>query len=162
MEKFLRRLGVPDKCLELAKQVIAACEECNDRAPIATKLKYRAELAGSFGEVMVRDLFFISGKTFLLMVDEAIRWKLAEVLPKKDAFHIAQAMLRTWLRYFGPPTCIKFDREGGVRSDDFAAVCDRYSIHRQLGGSDDSGKHTATGLAERHIGLIKTSCKPYP
>ena len=30
MEKFLRRLGVPDKCLELAQQVIAACEECND------------------------------------------------------------------------------------------------------------------------------------
>ena len=73
MEKFLRRLGVPDKCLELAQQVIAACEECNDWAPIATKPKYRAELAGWFGDVMVCDLFFIFGKTFLLMVDEAIR-----------------------------------------------------------------------------------------
>eukprot|EP00959_Pyramimonas_sp_CCMP1952_P057598 1202364-Pyramimonas_sp.AAC.1 len=62
---------------------------------------------------MVCDLFFIFGKTFLLMVDEAIRWKLAEVLPKKDAFHIAQAMLRAWFRYFGPPKCIKFDQEGG-------------------------------------------------
>ena len=91
------------------------------------------------------------------MVDEAIRWKLAEYLPKKDAFHIAQAMLRAWFRYFGPPKCIKFDQEGGVRADDFAVVRDRYSMHRPLGGSDDSGKHTVTGLAERHIGLIKTS-----
>eukprot|EP00959_Pyramimonas_sp_CCMP1952_P082282 1719155-Pyramimonas_sp.AAC.1 len=66
-------------------------------------------------------------------------------------------MLRAWFRYFGPPGCIKFDQEGGVRSDDFGAVCDRYSIHRQVGGSDDSGKHAVTGLAERHIGLIKTS-----
>ena len=59
--------------MELAQQVIAACEECNDWAPIATKPKYRAELAGWFGDVMVCDLFFIFGKTFLLMVDEAIR-----------------------------------------------------------------------------------------
>eukprot|EP00959_Pyramimonas_sp_CCMP1952_P050309 1051382-Pyramimonas_sp.AAC.1 len=86
------------------------------------------------------------------MADEEIRWMLAEVLPKKGAFRIAQAMLQAWFRYFGPPKCIDFDQEGGVRSDDLAVVCDRYSMRRQKGGSDDSGKH-----ASRHIGLIKTS-----
>ncbi|CAK0855905.1 unnamed protein product [Prorocentrum cordatum] len=135
MEKFLRRLGVPDRCLELAQQVLAACEQCNDWPPIASKPKYRAELAGWFGDFMACDLFFIFGKTFLLMVGEAIGWNIAQVLPK-DAFHIAQAMLRTWFRYFGPPKCIKFDQEGGVRSDDFAP--------------------TITGLAEKRS-LIKTS-----
>ncbi|CAK0907408.1 unnamed protein product [Prorocentrum cordatum] len=91
MEKFLRRLGVPDKCLELAQQVVAAREERNDWAPIASKPRYRAELAGWFGDFMVCDLFFSFGKSFSLMVDEAIRWTIAEMLPKKDVFHIAQA-----------------------------------------------------------------------
>ena len=107
--------------------------------------------------MLICDLFYIFNQQFLIMVDEAIRYKVSALLPKKDAASIAKCMLYTWFRYFGPPKTIRFDQEGGVRSDDFAVVCDRYGIHRQLAGSDDSGKHTTTGLAERHIHLIKSS-----
>ena len=103
------------------------------------------------------DIFFVFNKPSPIMVDEAIRYKIVEHLPHRSAETIARCMLRSWFRYFGPPKCIRFDQEGGVRSDDFSVVCDRYSIHRQLAGSDDSGKHTTAGLAERHIQLVKAS-----
>ena len=155
MERFLKRLGVPDRCLELAKDVVKHCPQCNAFKPIAHRPKFGAELAGHFGDVMMVDLFFIWKMTFLLMIDEATRFKVSTPLPAKDAKTIARAMLKDWFRFFGPPKAIRSDQEGGLKSEDFGIVCDRYSIHRQFGGSDDSGKHTTTGLPERHILLVK-------
>ena len=54
------------------------------------------------------------------------------------------------------------DQEGALAGDAFAHVCDKYRIDRWLAGSDPSnlgrgGKHTTTGLAEKHIDLLKLS-----
>ena len=59
--------------------------------------------------------------------------------------------------YFGPPRALCSDQEGGIKADDFALSCDRFSIHRKLAGSDKAGQHTTTGLPERHIFLIKSA-----
>ena len=93
----------------------------------------------------------------MLMIDEAIRYKVAALLAKKDGHSIMRCLLLNWMRYFGVPKCIKSDQEGGIKSDDFALACDRYSMHRNLAGSDDKGQHTSTGLAERHVQMIKIS-----
>ena len=66
-------------------------------------------------------------------------------------------LLANWLRYFGPPKILKSDQEGAIKGDEFALTCERYSIHRHLAGSDGSGTHTSTGLAEAHIKLVKTA-----
>ena len=97
------------------------------------------------------DLFFIFDLTFIMMIDEAIRYKVAALLPDRSASTIMSTLLLHWFRYFGPPKRLKSDQEGGITADEVSLVCDRFSIHRQLSGSDDSGKHTSTGLAERHI-----------
>ena len=113
MERFLRRLGVPDRCYELIKIVISTCEECNAWAPVPSRPKFRAELAGWFGDVLICDLFYIFNQQFLIMVDEAIRYKIAALLPKKDAASIAKCMLYTRFRYFGPRERLEFDQECG-------------------------------------------------
>ena len=157
MQRFLQRLGVPERCHELVKMVIDDCEHCNAFKPVARRPRYGAELAGNFGDVLVVDLFFLWGLTFILMIDEAVRFKVACHLKSKDAKSLMKTMLYGWFRYFGTPRCLRSDQEGGIKSEEFGMVCDRYSIHRQLAGNDDNGKHTSTGLAERHIQLIKNN-----
>ena len=140
MERFLKRLAVPDRCFELVHEVIATCESCQAFAPPPPRRpKYGAELAGWFGDCMIGDLFFLWGFTFLIMIDEAVRFKVASHLPDRTANTIMKTLLRDWLRYFGPPRRLRFDQEGGVRAEEFGKACDRYSIHRELAGSDDTG-----------------------
>ena len=73
------------------------------------------------------------------MIDEAVRFKVSSALKGKDTNTIAKAMLQDWFRYFAPPRTLRSDQEGGITSDQFSKVCDRYSTHRQLAGSDDHG-----------------------
>jgi hypothetical protein len=155
MERFLRRLGVPERCYELIETVIATCEQCNAFKPVPRRPRFGAELAGHFGDVLMVDLFYIFNMQFMLMIDEAVRYKVAALLATKDAKSIMKCLLNNWIRYFGACKCIMSDQEGGIKSDDFALACDRFSIHRKLAGSDDRGQHTSTGLVERHVSLVK-------
>ena len=103
MERFLRRLGVPERCYELIDIVIAGCEQCNAFKPVPRRPRFGAELAGHFGDVLMVDLFYIFGLQFMLMIDEAIRYKVSAPLAKKDGHSIMRCLLMNWMRYFGPP-----------------------------------------------------------
>ena len=87
----------------------------------------------------------------MLIIDEATRYKVVAVLPDKTAKTLCRIMLYAWLRYFGSPRTIVSDQEGAIKSETYEAVCDRYSMHRVLAGSDAKGEHSTTGLAEKHI-----------
>ena len=88
---------------------------------------------------------------YLLLIDEATRYKIVAALLAKDARAIGKVILHNWLKYFGPMKILKSDQEGGVKSEVFADICDRFSVHRLLAGSDAKGEHTSTGLVEKHI-----------
>ena len=64
-------------------------------------------------------------------------------------------LLRLWFRVFGPPRVLTSDQEGSVSGDFAGAELERLSIIRRPKGSDPEGRHTGTGLAERHIGMTK-------
>ena len=119
-----------------------------------TRPKHRptvgAELAGWFNENVYIDLFFLWQKNWLIIIDEATRYKIVGQLESKRGNTTLTAILKHWLRYFGPMRVLTTDQEGGIKTDDAAQVCDKYSIIRRLKGSYG---HTATGLAERHIEL---------
>jgi hypothetical protein len=66
----------------------------------------------------------------MLMIDEATRYKISALCVTKDAKTLGKILLHTWFRYFGPPKIAKSDQEGGVKAEEFAKLCDRYSIHR--------------------------------
>ena len=98
MERFLQRLGVPDRCFELLETVIKTCDHCNAFKPVPRRPRYGADLAGHFGDVLVIDLFFLWGIPFILMIDEATRYKVVAVLLKKDAKSLAKVLLYSWFR----------------------------------------------------------------
>lgn len=157
MERFLSRLGVPDRCYELLDTVIRTCEHCNAFKPVPRQPRFGAELAGHFGDVVVIDLLYIFNMQFMLIIDEATRWKICALCMRKDAASLGKCFLHTWLRYFGPPRVARSDQEGGIKSEEFVKLCDRFSIYRQLAGSGSKGEHTTTGSAESHIRLVKTA-----
>ena len=73
---------------------------------------------------------------------------------------IRNCLMKGWFRFFGPPKVFLIDQEGALAGDAFAVLCDKFRIERWLAGSDPGhlakgGKHTATGLAEKHADLIK-------
>ena len=106
MERFLRRLGVPERCYELLDTVMSRCEQCNAFKPVPRRLRFGAELAGHFGDVLMVDLFYIFNMQFLMMIDEAVRYKVAAHLQSKDGKSIMKCLLNHWIRYFGACKCI--------------------------------------------------------
>ena len=74
------------------------------------------------------------------------------MISSKTAATLFKALLQHWFRYFGPPRILTSDQEGGIKAEETALACDRFSIVRNLAGSQG---HTITGLAERHIQITK-------
>ena len=69
--------------------------------------------------------------------------------------------MQRWIRIFGAPNVIVSDQGGALASDMFAHFCEKFNIQRRLGGSDvnqpGGGRHTTTGVVEKHIDLVKTT-----
>ena len=137
--------------------VVDACPDCNKFKAIAHRPKAGAELAGWFNDFVVVDLFYLWDKIWLMAIDEATRYKIAAFLKDKYGRTIMRALLRDWIRYFGPMKHLVSDQEGGIAAEDFGLTVERYSITLLLKGSDPAGRHTGTGLAEKHIHLTKAA-----
>ena len=67
------------------------CEHGNASKSVARRPRYGAELAGNFGDMLVVDIFFLWGLTFVLMIDEAVRFEVACLLASKDAKSLMKA-----------------------------------------------------------------------
>eukprot|EP00972_Heterocapsa_arctica_P057500 8483816-Heterocapsa_arctica.AAC.1 len=53
-------------------------------------------------QIVQCDLIFVKDKVILHLIDEAIRWTLAQVIPEKSAKSILNAIHMWWIRIFGP------------------------------------------------------------
>ena len=98
------------------------------------------------------DLFFIFDLTFLIMVDECIRWCITAPLVDKTAATLLRAVFDSWIQYFGPMLVIAFDQEGGITSEMCSVMCEKFCITRDLGGSQG---HGGAPVAERRLAIVK-------
>ena len=95
-----------------------------------------------------------------MLVDECVRYKFAAQVNDRTFESLAECLMKGWLRYFGPPRVFLCGQEGALLGDAMGRLCDKFSISRWLAGSDPGhlgrgGKHTSTGLAEKHVELQK-------
>ena len=100
----------------------------------------KAALSEHFNYRVQTDLFFIFDKTFIILVDECIRWCLVEELSRKAADEWLSVVFRSWIRYFGPMVDLVTDQEGAITSDLVGKGCEKFGITRDFGGSQG---HTA-------------------
>ena len=86
--------------------MVRTCDECNALKPIPRRPRFGAELAGHFSDVVVIDLF---QRMYLIMIDEATRYKISTAFMAKDAISLGKAILHSWIRYFGSPKMLHSD-----------------------------------------------------
>ena len=156
MERLLRKGGSAPGVIKLVAQVVRACKICREWARGLQKPTLRAEMAGFFNDIISIDLFFMWGKSWMLILDDCTRYKQCGEVDGKDGRTLLRALLYLWMRIFGPPRTLVSDQEGGIMSDLAGRELERFSIVRRPKGSE-RGKHTGTGGPERHVQLTKLS-----
>ena len=87
-----------------------------------------------------------------MLVDDAIRWRVATPMKDETAKTLLNAMVSSWIRYFGPMEVLVFDQDSAITSEMATSTCDRYIITRKLAGVNS---HETVSVVERAIGLCK-------
>ena len=154
MLRLLEAMMVPRHIVAEGLQAVRDCPQCKTWANKMPKPTVKAYIATTFNETVQHDLFFLWDEPFMLLIDEAIRWKTGDHLMSKASTVLLKRIFGLWLRLFGPMRNFLTDQEGGLVSNEATAFFDRFNITRLLAGT--GGSHTK-GLVERHISLVKHS-----
>ena len=95
----------------LEKTIPWMCKECMSTRRTMTKPLVKIALATRFNQRVQADLFFIFNNTYILMVDECLRYAISASLPSKTAESMLKAIFYSWIMYFGPMEILEFDPE---------------------------------------------------
>ena len=158
-KNILVRCGMPYEVWKHAADVVASCLICRKHARAHRRPQDRgAHLPHEFNDTIQVDPFHIDQQWYLLIVDEATRYKIGTLVKGRDHVSLLSGLLRSWIRYFGPPRNMISDQETSLMSVEAGTELERLHMQRQPRGTT-SGKqgaqHTGTGLVERHIELTK-------
>ncbi len=146
---------------------VQTCARCQSFLQPLHRPLAKTTLARFFNHVAQADTFTLLGERFSLFIDECMRWKLTDLLKDATFQTLLRVLLVGWFRFFGPFKYLVVDQESALAGGECAALCDKFSINRIVTGSDPAGarmaaRHTATGLAEKHIDLMRhTMLKAY-
>ena len=155
---LLRRCGMDSDVLEVAREAVQECSICRKFTRLPHRPQTRVGGAIAFGDAIQIDIFHLQDTLYLLMIDEATRYKMCQVLPGQDSEQIMEVLLKPWIYLFGPPTKIIMDQQVSLMSHESAVEFERLNITRVPKGTTSghaAAQHTGTGLVERHVDLIK-------
>ena len=152
MLRLLQAALLPKDIVLKGVQIARDCPICQSQQRHLHAPTIKSQLAIIFNEVVQHDLFFMWELIFMLLIDEAIRWKAGDQVENKLGPTLVRALYRLWIRFWGPMRNLLSDQEGGLLSDEATRMFDRLSITRLLVGRDGS---STKGLGERHIALTK-------
>ena len=154
MVRLLTAACLPKDIIVMGAEVAKDCTHCAKFAPKMPTARIKSTLATQFGESVQTDLFFLFDEVFVLIIDEAIRWKSGNHLPGKETKHLLNNLMSSWIRIFGPPKHLITDQEGALMSSEATQFCEQFGITRVPVGQ---GRVGSKGLVERHISLTKHS-----
>ena len=155
---LLRRSGMPTEVTQLVPEVVNSCTICRKYVRLPNRPQYKTTGVRSFGDAVQIDLFKFEERWFLLMIDEATRYKVADVVEGHESEILLAAMVRMWFHYFGPPQKLIMDQQQSLMGHSTAAEFERMNVERCPRGTTagpGAEQHTGTGLVERHVSLIK-------
>ena len=159
IKNILVRCGMPYDVWKLASDAISSCRICRKFARAGRRPQHRGtDLALHFNEVVQVDLFNYGDQQFILIIDEATRYKIATQCEGRELRHILAAIMKSWIRYVGPMRTLVSDQETSLMTIHAGVELQRLGIGRRPGGTTSGvqgQKHTTTGLVEKHIDLIK-------
>lgn len=96
------------------------------------------------------------GVWILHLVDVFSRYSVACVRTSKKPSSIIDAILKTWISYFGQPQRFLADNGGEFANNDYREMCESFNIEVAKTAAESPWSN---GLCERHNGVIKQSVK---
>ena len=114
MIKLLTGMLLPKDIVLQGADVAKACETCNKWHQKMHKPQVKAHYATQFNEIVQHDIFFLFDQTFMLLIDECIKYKMGDHLHDKQGPTIVRSLWKLWIRVWGPPQKLLSDQEGGL------------------------------------------------
>jgi len=158
VRNILIRCGQPHDVWKLTGDAIATCTICRKYSRAGRRPQYKTHLASNFNELVQCDVFQFQDNLFILVIDEATRYKVATSCNGRYLVDILSALMRGWIRYFGPMRILVTDQESSLMTVEAGEEFQRLGIERRPAGTTtrkQGQQHTTTGLVERHIDLVK-------
>ena len=93
MRRLLSAASVPESTLQLLHPIVDTCRVCRQWARPGPRNINSLSLHTRFNDAVQVDLMFYRDWTVFMMADSAIRWKVAEFVPGRDAETLAEALI---------------------------------------------------------------------
>ena len=118
--------------------------------PGAKTIASSLRLATEFNSIVQWNILFYKDFIISHLVDEAIRWTSAALLPSRSAVDIIQSITHNWIRLYGPMRLLVSDQESGIMGDACNLWLDRQQIQVK---TKEPGTHAH--IVERHHDLLR-------
>ena len=161
MIEALRRRGTSDRVLKLAHEF--QCPICEEKKKVGTRHVATLEPLPPKLSTISADIGHWRHPTsgehvqFMLIIDEASRFRVAKVLTRglkqsPSAATCLQYLQEGWCEYFGAPRVLRLDPAGAFRSQAVEAYCDRHNIFVDLVPGE---AHHQIGVCEQAVKGVK-------
>ena len=161
VRNILQRCGQPWEVVLLAAEAVASCAVGRKYSRAGRRPQHRgAHLSPSFNGLVQMDVFQFRDHLFMLVIDEATRYKVATSCPGRYLKDLLGTLMKCWIRYFGPMKVFVTDQESALMTIKAGEEFQRVGMERRPAGTTTKKQgqmHTTTGLVERHIDLVKMS-----
>ena len=118
MRRFLERVGVSQRVLDLIPEVVHTCSVCRAWAKPGPSNACSVDLPDRFNQQVECDLLFVHKYIIFHMLDRCTRWHAASVIPNKEEGTLMKAIDTIWVPVHGPPRELITDGESGIVSSD--------------------------------------------
>ena len=149
LRNLLLRAGQTHKVIQLAAEAVNECAVCRKYIRLPNRPQYRAGGATSFNQTIQMDLYQLQGQWYILIIDEATRYKVSGAIPSQEHEDLMNVLMMLWIRYFGPPQQIVLDQQQSLMSHEAGTEFERLGITRSPRGTTAGPageQHTGTGL----------------
>ena len=114
MRRFLDRVGVPERVLELIPEICQTCRVCREWAKPGPAHATNTEIPDQFNVQVECDLLFVRKTIVFHMLDRCTRWHATRVIPDKTEDTLMKAIDELWVSVHGAPKELIVDGESGI------------------------------------------------
>ena len=134
LEKLIQKAGKWKPEHSEVLEEISKCQVCAVEAKRKSLPKTAIPRASNFNQLITLDLKYNtkyaekSSPYILYIIDAFTRYKAAVFLNDKSATSVVEALLIHWIRIFGRPSIVHFDRGSEFVNQEMQALCHKYDI----------------------------------
>ena len=154
---LLRRAGLPGEIIRLAEEAVKSCAVCRKYVWLTNRPQMRVGGA-NFNEAIQVDFFNWENTWYMLVLDEATRFKSCCTIEGQHADQLLTALLHCWIYTFGAPGKVIMDQQVSLMGREAGSEFERLNMQRDPKGTTagpGAEQHTGTGLVERHVQPMK-------